>query len=282
MNKHGLLDYRADELVGAVGFEIVEDQIPGVSVTVYELPRPGRIYSLGCDFALGQQGRDLDTGCVMDATDEPAVQVAEYAGTLGEYADKLAYATACFYNGAFITGERQFGLPSLRRLLREFGYGWLYYERDEKKKNRPLSDKLGYFKAGNWTTDPLLRNFRMAVRSGAVQLRSPDLFDEMRRLQYKPKTSIKDPEDALDVDLTVKLSGGGSPDRVMAAAYSYLGCKELVNFPRVIPKYAPGTFGDILGLDIVLSDAAPRYKEGTPARLRARQVATVNTTKRKR
>lgn len=270
-----LLDLRPDELLSAVGFEMTEDMAPGCRVSIYEMPRPGRIYALGSDFALGQLDNDLDTGCVLDATELPAVQVAEFAGTLGEISDKMLYGMGMFYGGAFIVGERQFGLPSLRRLLRDFKYGWLYYERDETKKSRPLMDKLGYHKKGNWTTDPMLREYRRAVRAGDIVIRSEELYDQMRRLQYKAKKSIE-PEDALDTDLQVKLSGGGSPDLVMAAAYAWLGCRELVNFPRIVPKYAPGTYGDILGLDQIEVDR-PAYAPGTPQQARATRVANVST-----
>lgn len=270
-----MLDLRPDELIDAIAWEAVEDAHPGLRVSIFEPPRPGRIYTLGADFALGMVDRDLDTGCVLDATDSPAVQVAEFAGTLGEFADKMIYAMAMYYGGAFIVGERQFGLPSLRRLLRDFKYGWLYYERDEAKKNRAITDKLGYHKKGNWVTDPLLRNLRAAVRTGEVEIRSQELFDQMRRLQYKPKRSIE-PEDAVDQDLEVKLSGGGSPDLVMALAYAWLGVREVENFPRVQPKYAPGTFGDMLRLDELEATQRPAYRQGTPAKARAREVANVS------
>lgn len=277
-----LLDLRPDQIIQAVGFELVEgDVTPGIRFSVYELPRPDRTYVLGSDFALGMVGRDLDTGCVLDATERPYRQVAEYAGTLGELSDRMMYAVAMFYGGAFIVGERQFGLPSLRRLLRDYHYGWLYYERDEAKRNRPVSDKLGYFKKGNWTTDPLLRNFRLGVRSGDIEIRSQEMYDQMRRLQFKAKTSI-DPEDALDQDMVVKLSGGGSPDLVMAAAYGYLGCTEVVHFPKPKQAYAPGTFGDILGLAERFQTDQPIYAAGTPRAARAQVITTLGRVRRPR
>lgn len=250
-----MLHLRPDQLAQAAGFDFIAGEtLPGVRLTIYEHPIPGNTYVLGADFALGIVGRDKDTAEVLDNTGKRKVQVAELEGTLGERADKLIYALAVYFNGAFVVGERQFGLPSLRRLLREFGYGWLYYERDEKKRARPVTDKLGYFKTGNWSTDPMLRSLRSGIREDRIEIRSKALLAQLSRLQYAPKTSIQ-PEDALDADMAVKLAGGGSPDLVMALGYAWLGCNEVVHFPDPKPRFRPGSMGDILGhADMDLGD----------------------------
>lgn len=270
-----ILDLRPDELLKAIEFDLVDDSTPGVRVTIFEEPHPQRQYCIGADFALGMVGRDKDAFCVLDNTDAVKRQVAEVEATLGEVADKLLYGLAMYYGGAFILGERQFGLPSLRRLLKDFGYGWLYYERDETKKNRPVTDKLGYFKRGNWTSDPALRALRIAIRQGDIEIRSRKLVDQLSRLQFKPRTEI-DPEEARDADMQVKLAGGGSPDMVMAVAYAYHACHEVDFYPRIEPSYPHGSAGDILGHAEVMEFDEPRpYREGTPLAKRARVIGKV-------
>lgn len=269
-----LLDLRPDEITNAIAFDLIAEHTPGVRVSIYEEPRPGRQYVLGADFALGMEAGDKDAFCVMDNTDARKVQVAEVEAVLGEYADKMIYALAMFYGGAFILGERQFGLPSLRRLLREYGYGWLYYERDESKRSRPVTDKLGYFKRGNWTSDPALRNLRAAIRQGDIEIRSSDAIDQLSKLQFKPKGAIE-PDEALDSDMQVKLAGGGSPDLVMALAYAYHACHEVDFYPAPPMKYAHGSAGDILNhaelIDDEQQEASP-YRPGDGRGKRARRI----------
>jgi hypothetical protein len=270
-----ILDLRPDELLGAVGWRMTPETVPGVRCSIYERPKPGRQYVIGADFALGIRGRDKDAFCVLDNTDARKVQVAEVEATLGELADKMLYGLAMFYGGAFIVGERQFGLPSLRRLLKDFGYGWLYYERDEAKRTRPVSDKLGYWKAGNWTSDPALRSLRVAIRQRDIEIRSKPLLDQLGKLQFRSKTTIN-PEHAHDADMQVKLSGGGSPDLVMGLAYAYHGCHEVDNFPVVKPRYAAGTAGDILGHGSIFEEAEPSpYRGGTPLSRRAQLITRI-------
>ena len=271
-----ILDLRPDELIQAVEFDLVDDLVPGVRVSVYEEPRPGRQYVIGADFALGISGRDKDAFCVMDNTDARKIQVAEVEATLGEVSDKLLYGLAMYYGGAFILGERQFGLPSLRRLLKDYGYGWLYYERDEAKKHRPVTDKLGYFKRGNWTSDPALRALRIGIRQDDIEVRSIELIDQLSHLQFRARTSI-DPEDATDGDMQVKLVGGGSPDLVMALAYAFHACHEVDHYPPPQANYTSGTAGDILGHADVIDDsqATQHYRPGTPTRRRARRIGQI-------
>lgn len=270
-----ILDLRADELLEAVGFELLDEQHPGLRISIYEEPRPGVRYCAGADFALGIAGRDKDTICVLDNTEAVKYQVAEVEGTLGEYADKVLWGILMFYNGAFLMGERQFGLPSLRRLLRDFGYGYQYYDRDEAKKNRPATDKLGYYKRGNWTTDPALRALRRSILQDDIEVRSAECISQLSKLQFKARTSIE-PEDSLDEDMQVKLAGGGSPDLVMALAYANHACSEVDNFPEQTIEYPAGSAGDILGhSEVFKADHTRPYKAGTPTAKRARPIGQI-------
>lgn len=271
-----ILDKRPDELIQAVGWDFLEDErYPGLRVSIYEQPRPGRQYCLGADFALGMVGRDKDTCCVLDNTDARKIQVAEIEGTLGEEADKVIYGLSQYYGGCFILGERQFGLPSLRRLLKDYGYGWLYYERGEDRKHRPVTDKLGYFKRGNWTSDPALRALRLAIRQGDISIRSRELVDQLSKLQFKPRDTIE-AEEARDADMQVKLAGGGSPDLVMALAYAYHACHEVDHYPLPKVGYEWGSAGDVLKHDEVFEDQeASPYRPNTPMQKRARAIGRI-------
>lgn len=270
-----ILELRPDELLEAVEWDLIDEHCPGLRISIYEEPHPARQYCIGADFALGMQGRDKDAFCVLDNTDARKRQVAEVEGTLGEVADKVLFGLSEFYGGCFILGERQFGLPSLRRLLRDFGYGWLYYERGEDRRNRPVTDKLGYFKSGNWTSDPALRALRIAIRHRDIDVRSRDLITQLSKLQFKPRDTIE-PEEALDADMQVKLAGGGSPDLVMALAYAYHACHEVDHFPAPVRQYGHGTAGDILKHDEVFEQPVDRgYKQGTPLRKRARPLGRI-------
>ena len=270
-----ITDLRPDELLRAIGYDLIDEHHPGIRISIYEEPNPSRQYVIGADFALGMQGRDKDAFCVLDNTQGRKIQVAEVEATLGEVSDKVLFGLSEYYGGCFILGERQFGLASLRRLLNEFGYGWLYYERAETKKHRPVTDKLGYFKTGNWTSDPALRALRIAIRQHDIEVRSEQLINQLSKLQFKAKTTI-DPEEARDADMQVKLSGGGSPDLVMALAYAYHACGEVDFFPCPRPQYAAGSMGDILGHE---EDFGPEkrsaYAQGTPQRKRAHKLGNL-------
>lgn len=275
-----ITDLRPDELLRAIGYDLIDEHHPGIRISIYEEPNPSHQYVIGADFALGMVGRDKDAFCVLDNTGGRKVQVAEVEATLGEVADKVLFGLSEYYGGCFILGERQVGLPSLRRLLNEFGYGWLYYERDESKKHRPVTDKLGYFKRGNWTSDPALRALRIAIRQKDIEIRSEQLIDQLSRLQFKAKTTI-DPEEALDADMQVKLSGGKqgaskSPDLVIALAYAYHACGEVDNFPVPRPQFAAGSMGAILGHDEDFPQPErSTYAPGTPPRKRARSLGNL-------
>lgn len=271
-----LLDLRPDELVNAISFDMIEEYVPGIRISIYEEPHPRRQYVMGADFALGTQTGDWDALCVLDNTDARKRQVAEVEAKLGEEADKVIFALSMYYGGCFLVGERQFGLPSLRRLLKLYGHSWMYYERGEDKKHRDVTDKLGYFKRGNWTSDPALRNLRAALRHEEIDIRSVQLINQLSKLQFKPRDTIE-PEEARDSDLQVKLAGGGSPDLVMALAYAYHGCHEVDHYPPPKRKYAYGSAGDILGHDEVFGDAEedPGYRPNTPTRLRSRPLGRI-------
>lgn len=240
-----LLRARPEDLVGK-SFEFIADlNTEDGRVEMYEAPQPRQQYVLGLDFALGIPGRDWDTGCIFRRTKQPPYpQVFEMQGHWGPDFDRLIYAAATFYNGAFVLGEaNNTGNSVLRRLYDDYAYHFLYGDRDETKKGRKNLGRLGCWKG---TGAIVLPKFRRAVRDLAVLIRSRPLLQQMRKIQYKAKSSVE-PQAATDDDLRVKVAGGGSPDLVMAAAYAYHAIEEVGYFEEPEPVAPPGSLGDVLG-----------------------------------
>ena len=70
------------------------------------------------------------------------------------------------------------------------------------------------------------------------------------------------PERPEDVELKIKLDGGGSPDLVMALTYAWLGINEISHFTKPKPKYAPRALGTLLGHHLIEDQAAMNTPEG--------------------
>lgn len=244
-----ILDMQPLELVGK-RFEIdaMLSGLMGGRIEVYEPPIPHETYGLGGDCAYGIEGRDYDAFHIARRTrDGKAVQVMEAHGHWGERLDRLVYAAAVLYNNAFVVLERQVGFTTLRRLFSEYQYRRLYYERDDLKKGRPAKDALGHPRTAD---DITLRDLRRAVIDGSYTIRSRTTLEQMLRLQWHSKREDSNPDERdRDDALKVKLPGGGSPDLVMAACYTWMAVREVMRFDPPAPKYAPGTLGAILGHD---------------------------------
>lgn len=219
---------------------------PKGALRVWKDPEPDHTYAIGADFAYGIEGRDYDAACVLDITARPFVQVAELYGHWGEQFDRPLFALARWFNDAFLMGERQVGLPTLRRLYREYDYRYLYYQRDEAAKSSPVTDKLGWPRVGN---DITTREFRRAVIDRSVVLRSRRTVDQMRRVVwFSPREMQQRAERGRDEALQIKLQGGGSPDLTIAAMYAYYAAAfETVHFPKPPKPYPEDTLGAILG-----------------------------------
>lgn len=237
-----VLDYSYELLPDArrIAFEDLATDVGRVEI--YEHPQPGHLYALGSDHALGLQGKDYDTFVVLDVTVRPVREVAEAHVHLGQQFDRLLYAACVYYNEGFLCGERQFGLPVLRSVL-ELGHTWLYYERDEDARSRPLTDTLGYWRG---TADICIPNLRRALKNRELVIRSRTLLEQLSRLQFTPRRKGQDPDSALDADLVMKLKGGGSPDLVMALAYAWNAARNMPRFERPERRYPERSLGTIL------------------------------------
>lgn len=250
-----LLELHPNELVGRT-FEWSDLSVPGGRIQMWEPPNPRRRYVAGSDCALGS-GHDLDTLCIADATEHPVRQVFEAAGQWGPAFDRVLYACLMFYFEPYTVIERQVGYVHLRRLWDDYGYTNLYRERDPTGTAQKLTRKLGYFRPAH---DMTLPSFRSAVLDRKYIIRSWATIRQMQRLQFKARDTIEVHE-IRDSDLRVKLAGGGSPDLVMAATYSWFASLEGPWDPPPPPKPDPRSYGVMLEHRDFDSDLEPTQPE---------------------
>lgn len=227
-------------------------------VTIFEHPPADRRarYVIGHDSAYGLAEGDFDYAVVLDRA--TGRQVAEAQGRWGDvgWVNVLA-GLYWYFLGAFMVGERQVGLPVMRRLYDEMGIGYQYYNRDDASRARRKSDALGHFRrAGDLT----IRNLRKAIggRDGSGRLlppeiiiRSAELHRQLTKYQFAPRRSTLAIEDAHDDDLRTGAPEGDHDDGVLAAGYAYMGLREVDKFPEAEPKFEEGTYGKVLGHDKV-------------------------------
>lgn len=220
-------------------------------ITIYQRPIPGHLYTVGADFAYGLQQGDDDAACVFDKTAQEktgiATQVAEVQGKWGERFDVILYQLLMYYNGAFLLGERQVGLFTLRRLWDVFGYKFMYRQRSESKATRTqqANAELGWHRGAN---DLTLKESRLAVANGTVEIRSPALWSQLNRMQWVGRTESSSDERDPDEKLKVKLRGGKSPDLAIAFMYGLRALREVYHYEDEKPAFAPGSYGDIFKL----------------------------------
>ena len=223
-------------------------------ITIFEPPLEEEAgnYIIGSDFAAGLVGKDYDACLVGKKTaDGQVIQVAEAVGHWGDiFFAEVLYALGVWYYEAFITGERQFGLPTLRRLYDEMGYTFLYRRRLTEKANERISDNLGHHKSVGDTTIP---NLRLAIKRKDLILVSAETIQQFIRFQFRPRVK------SLTIDEVTESSGlvTGAPDGefddlVLGGSYLWHGAREIVHFDRAERPYRPGTYGDVLKVDKVL------------------------------
>lgn len=246
----GALALRADALAPVRAFRLSPLSTEGGRLEVWERPIHGRLYVIGADFAYGLEGRDWDTACVLrvPGSGERPEQVAEAQGHWGPDFERVLYAMLRFYNDAYLLGEAQVGLMTLRRLKDEYQYTRMFSERTEAGRERKPGDRLGYHTGANDVTLPKLRR---TVLDRAVRWRSAPLVDQMGRLQFRPSNE-RMADKAMDANLRVKLAGGGSPDLVRAAGFAVHALGEVVWEAPEMPVAPPGSLGDILGFNATM------------------------------
>lgn len=150
-----------------------------------------------------------------------------------------------------ICGEQQVGLPVLRQLYR-WGY-WMYYDRDEKKKSRPMMDKLGHFKTHAHLPIMLLRQALFPFRPDGsrrvpdITIRDAEVLAEVSAFQFLPPAGA-DLQDVHDTSLTMGAPAGTHDDLVNAAGYSWMALRDMPHFPPPEPKFAPNSIAVQLGM----------------------------------
>jgi hypothetical protein len=257
-----ILDMPREQLAKCKYFDLENLSIAGGRISIYELPDPSHTYCIGADGAHGLNHGDFDAGVVLDATVKPVRQVAEAHGRWGEdQFDRVLYALLRYFCNAFLVGERQVLLTVMRSLIKNYGYHWMYYEKDEVKKGAPQKDVLGHFKSGGDTT---IHNYRKAIRDRQVILRSLTHISEIRKFQFRPKAGEMGDDDGVhdgDLIMAAPKGKGNYDDLVNAGAYAWKGVLQMPAFLDERPKYVPGSAGDVLEHAKVFAPQKPRTEK---------------------
>jgi hypothetical protein len=235
--------------------------MPRGRVSVYEPPKRGTAgdlmdrYVIGHDSAYGLTDGDFDAAVVLSRN--TGRQVAEAEGRWGDvrWAEVLA-GLYWYYGEAFLLGERQVGLPTMRRLYDEMGCTYQFFDRDDATPGRRHSDKLGHHRRKGDLVIPRLRSAiaphdeQMRRLPPTVRFVSPELIRQLKVYQWRPRTSGVRLKDAHDEDLQCGAPEGDHDDLAMAAAYSVMALGEVARFPEPVkPKYAAGSAGLLLDHD---------------------------------
>jgi hypothetical protein len=228
-------------------------------IIIFERPDPDDQFSIGADFGAGLENRDWDAAVVI--SQKKKRQVARAMGRWGDVNFAwVLFALGWFYNEALIVGERQYGLPIMRRLYDEWGYVRQYMAaEDESKTGVRKSDLLGHARYHGdliiprmeWALSPLLMDDKghpLPERgTSVIQFVDPILLEQLHEYEWKPRSNKTDMADASLTNMIMGAPTGKFDDLVMAAAYAVTGWIELPRFrPRSI-LIKPGSIGEKLG-----------------------------------
>lgn len=228
-------------------------------VEIFRAPVPGHTYVIGHDSAYGLRTGDLDAGVVLNR--ETGEEVAEAHGRWGptQWAEIL-FALGWHYNQAFICGERQVGLITMRRLYDEFDYTYQYFRRDEGKRSRTPSDDLGHHRLSGDLTIPRLRTalgrrgLKGELMESDVQIRSRELHRQLTRFQWRPQSTQVSIHDAHDDQLSCGAPAGDHDDLVLALGYAQMAMHEVSRFrPKPLP-YPVGSYGEAFKIAETFAD----------------------------
>lgn len=248
------------------------EKYEGGTITIFEEPEPGDVYVIGADFGAGLENQDLDAAVVISRNKRR--QVGQALGRWGDV--HFAWVLWClgwYFNEALLVGERQFGLPTMRRLHDEWGYAYQYTGPvDESKVTPRKSDLLGHHR---YHGDLVIPRLQWAIAPQEMKAGKPtgkimppvvefvdvELIDQLKRYEWKPRKTTMELVDTHMKDLACGAPSGYHDDLVMAAAYSVMGFIELPRFVKPPREIKPGSLADVLGHKKIL---APSKKDPNP------------------
>lgn len=249
----------------------------GGRITIYEKPGD-HTYVIGGDFAHGLATGDFDGGEVFREMDNgDLIQVAEAHGRWGTLAFcQVLYALGWYFNEALICGEaNSMGLAVLQRLYTELDYVHQYFrEAKPDAKASPKTDRLGFWKGSDgkvierlgWYISPYDIP-TSAKLPPIIHIRSPQLIDELRHYERRPRNKTGELLGTHDKDLIMEAASGYKDDLVSACAAAVTGAIDLHKFQKPPKIYEAGTMGQVLGHAAVFN---PVKKKGPFAMARAR------------
>lgn len=228
-------------------------------LNIFHPPQDGHTYVIGADFAHARPGGDYDALAVYDKTaqvrakDGRAVQAATLVGKWGPLFAPVLYGMLRLYKDAFLLGEFQGGGDHvMSQLWHHFDYRYIYIgdKTDEGHlvDAMPVNPQLGWFAHAN---DIVWTHFRNIVARKAARIACKATIEQMSKVIWAARSSMigRDGQAAPDSSYKISLSGGGSPDLTIANGYGLWALEKVVHFEKPVPRFPPGSIGDIFQLD---------------------------------
>lgn len=233
-------------------FEFVPNMlIEGGRITIFEEPKDDN-YVIGGDFGYGLENRDMDAAVVLrQSTGE---QVAAASGRWGDVGFAwVLWALGWYYREALIVGERQVGLPTLRRLYDEWGYTFIYRNKDDEHAAPRPSDLLGHHATHG---DLIIPQLAWAIcpkdpKTGErfpsrIRVTDAETLKQCKEYEWRPRSKMIELSQARNTDLSHSAPLGQHDDLVMALAYAVRGWIELPKFIIDKPQHPAGSLGQVL------------------------------------
>jgi len=241
---------------------IADGPIAGGRITLFRTPRVDKPCSLGLDFAYGIEGGDFDAGVMLDCD---LKQVLTVHGHWGDGFADVLWPILEWYK-PFVVGERQVGLPTLRKLY-DRGYGWLYFNRDESKKGRPVRDTLGHHAhAADGMVDRLRSLIAPRQADGTLLAPKIEIYDEtlhgeLCKYGFQPRSANVPEEGARDSQYVLSAPTGEHDDLVKACCYAAAGVAWLPAWEKPKESLPVGSIGQMLGWDKEDKQPASRWSK---------------------
>lgn len=215
-------------------------------LVIWKHPIDNMTYSFGIDCALGiaSESTDFDYVVGLDSFGE---QVCEFEGRLGGARLKPVLKSLVDYYEqpaearVFNVFEATAHSTDLMRAMFDDGY-WLYYDRDETKKSRRMSDKLGHSPRHD---DITISKTRAALAPHDAEgkllpsklvIHSSRLLEQLEQYSFLLSSSRKDPAEARDDDYVLGAASGFHDDGTRALCLAYCG---LLWLPQYVPPPKP-------------------------------------------